>query len=105
MGSQPLGFVLVGLLLVAFGLLASAGGLSWLGRLPGYIRIEGADGRVQAFIPLASMLVASPDADGRDRTVAVDVLRAAASRPPRAFPLERSGSGRAEAFAQRMMTV
>lgn len=61
MGSQPLGLVLVGagLLLVVLGLLAFAGGLSWFGRLPGDIRIEGADGRVQVFIPLASMLVLS----------------------------------------------
>ena len=47
----------LGLLLVLVGLLAWAGGLSWFGRLPGDIRIEGEGTRI--FVPIVSMLVVS----------------------------------------------
>ena len=56
---SPLGPVLVGLglLLVIVGLVAWAGGLSWLGRLPGDLRWE--RGTVRVYAPLASMLLVS----------------------------------------------
>lgn len=46
-----------GVVLVLVGLLAWAGVLSWFGRLPGDIRIEGE--RTRVYFPLASMIVAS----------------------------------------------
>ena len=49
--------VVVGLVIVAVGLLAWAGGLSWFGRLPGDVRIERDSVRVYA--PIVSMLVLS----------------------------------------------
>ena len=56
---RELGPVLVGIgiVVVVIGLLAWAGGLSWFGRLPGDIRIEGDTTRV--YIPWVSMLVIS----------------------------------------------
>ena len=49
--------VVVGLAVVAVGLAAWTGGLSWFGRLPGDIRIEGENTRV--YIPVVSMLIVS----------------------------------------------
>jgi DUF2905 family protein len=49
--------VVAGLVIVAVGLLAWAGGLSWFGRLPGDVRIERESVRVYA--PIVSMLVLS----------------------------------------------
>ena len=49
--------VVVGLAVVAVGVLAWTGGLSWFGRLPGDIRIERENVRV--YIPLVSMLIVS----------------------------------------------
>lgn len=49
--------ILLGALAIIAGLVIWAGGLSWFGRLPGDIRIEGENTRV--YIPLASMLVVS----------------------------------------------
>ena len=56
---RELGPVLVGIgiVVVVIGLLAWAGGLSWFGRLPGDIRIEGETTRV--YIPWVSMRVIS----------------------------------------------
>jgi uncharacterized membrane protein YidH (DUF202 family) len=57
-GSQ-VGVLLVGLglLLVAVGLVAWAGGFSWLGRLPGDLRFEGE--RTRVYVPITSMIVVS----------------------------------------------
>lgn len=49
--------VLLGVLAIVAGLIIWSGGLSWFGRLPGDIRIEGEHTRV--YIPLVSMLVVS----------------------------------------------
>ena len=49
--------VVVGLVIVAIGLLAWTGGLSWFGRLPGDVRVERDSVRVYA--PIVSMLVIS----------------------------------------------
>ncbi len=49
--------ILLGALAIVVGLVVWAGGLSWFGRLPGDIRIEGEHTRV--YIPLVSMLVVS----------------------------------------------
>lgn len=49
--------ILIGVVLVVAGLLVRAGGLSWLGRLPGDIRIERENVRV--YVPLVSMLLVS----------------------------------------------
>lgn len=49
--------VVAGLVIVAIGLLAWAGGLSWFGRLPGDVRVERDSVRVYA--PIVSMLVVS----------------------------------------------
>lgn len=49
--------VVVGILVVATGVLIWAGGFSWFGRLPGDIRIE--RGNVRVYIPLVSMLLVS----------------------------------------------
>lgn len=52
-----LGIAVVGLVLVVVGVLVATGALSWLGRLPGDIRIEGERSRV--FIPITSMILIS----------------------------------------------
>lgn len=49
--------VLAGVVVVVVGLLVMTGALSWFGRLPGDIRIEGE--RTRVYIPLASMLLVS----------------------------------------------
>lgn len=56
---RELGPVLVGIgiVVVVIGLLAWSGGMSWFGRLPGDIRVEGGNTRV--YIPWVSMLVIS----------------------------------------------
>ena len=46
-----------GLVLLCVGLLTWTGALSWLGNLPGDIRIEGENTRV--YIPITSMLLVS----------------------------------------------
>ena len=57
--SRPAGIFLVvaGIALVVVGLLVLTGGLSWFGRLPGDIRIE--RGNVRVDVPLVSMLLVS----------------------------------------------
>lgn len=59
MSHQQIGLLVAGagLIIALIGLVIWAGGLSWFGRLPGDIRIEGENARV--FIPLASMLLLS----------------------------------------------
>ncbi|MDP8970359.1 MAG: DUF2905 domain-containing protein [Actinomycetota bacterium] len=42
---------------IVVGLLVASGGLSWFGRLPGDIRIEGEHTRV--YIPITSMIIVS----------------------------------------------
>ncbi|MGM0385278.1 MAG: DUF2905 domain-containing protein [Actinomycetota bacterium] len=56
---RELGPVLVGIgiVVVVIGILAWSGGLSWFGRLPGDIRVEGENTRL--YIPWVSMLVVS----------------------------------------------
>ncbi len=56
---RELGPVLVGIgvVVLVIGLLAWSGGLSWFGRLPGDIRIEGENTRL--YIPWVSMLLVS----------------------------------------------
>ena len=49
--------IALGLFTVIVGLLVYSGGLSWFGRLPGDIRIEGDHTRV--YIPIASMVLVS----------------------------------------------
>lgn len=49
--------VVVGLAVLAVGVLTWTGGLSWFGRLPGDIRIE--RGNTRVYIPLVSMLIVS----------------------------------------------
>lgn len=49
--------IVLGVLLVGVGVVASTGALSWFGRLPGDIRIEKPGVRVYA--PLTSMIVVS----------------------------------------------
>jgi Protein of unknown function (DUF2905) len=49
--------VLVGLAIVALGLLIWSGALSWFGRLPGDVRIE-RDG-LRIYFPLTSMILVS----------------------------------------------
>ena len=49
--------IVVGIMIVVGGLLLLSGGLSWLGRLPGDIRIERENTRV--YIPIVSMLLIS----------------------------------------------
>jgi hypothetical protein len=49
--------VLVGGLLIALGVLWNLGWLSWFGRLPGDVRIEGEHARV--YVPITSMLLVS----------------------------------------------
>ncbi len=59
MTGRSFGMLLIGLGLAtaALGLLITVGLLSWFGRLPGDIRIEGEGTRV--YIPLTSMLLIS----------------------------------------------
>lgn len=49
--------VVVGLAVVAVGLLAWTGALSWFGRLPGDIRVERPNARV--YVPITSMILVS----------------------------------------------
>jgi hypothetical protein len=49
--------VLIGFALIALGLLAWTGALSWYGRLPGDIRVERPGVRV--YVPITSMLIVS----------------------------------------------
>jgi len=49
--------IVVGLALVAAGLIALTGAFDWFGRLPGDIRIERDGSRI--FIPITSMVVVS----------------------------------------------
>ncbi len=55
--SPAIVLVVIGLVLVALGLVALTGALDWFGRLPGDIRMEGDNSRV--FIPITSMVVVS----------------------------------------------
>lgn len=59
MGSRPLGIILVGLgvAVVVVGLLVWSGALSWVGRLPGDIRIEREN--VRFYFPITSMILIS----------------------------------------------
>ena len=49
--------IIAGVCIIIIGILILVGGLSWFGRLPGDIRIEGERSRV--YIPLTSMLLIS----------------------------------------------
>lgn len=49
--------IIVGLVAVGIGVLALTGALSWFGRLPGDLRIEGE--RTRVYIPITSMLIVS----------------------------------------------
>jgi hypothetical protein len=49
--------VVAGVAVAGLGLLVWVGGLSWFGRLPGDLRLEGGRGRV--LVPVTSMLLAS----------------------------------------------
>lgn len=49
--------IVIGLTIMVLGLLAHFGALSWLGHLPGDIRIEGEHSRV--YIPITTMLLVS----------------------------------------------
>lgn len=49
--------IAAGILIVIIGLLLLSGGLSWLGRLPGDIRIE--RGSTYIYIPITTMLLLS----------------------------------------------
>ena len=49
--------IAVGAIIVVGGLLLLSGSLSWLGRLPGDIRIEGEN--VKVYIPIVSMVLVS----------------------------------------------
>ncbi len=70
MSSTSIGLtiIIVGLAIVAIGILFAIGALSWFGRLPGDIRIEGDSVRV--FVPITSMLLISVIL-----TLAVNILR------------------------------
>jgi DUF2905 family protein len=59
MASRPLGLVLVilGVAVVAIGLLVWSGALSWFGRLPGDVRID--RGNFKIFFPFTSMILVS----------------------------------------------
>lgn len=59
MGSRPLGILLLvlGAAIALAGLLVWAGWLSWLGRLPGDVRIEREN--VKIFVPFTSMILVS----------------------------------------------
>lgn len=55
--STGLVIVVLGAVAVVVGLLVMSGALSWFGRLPGDIRIEGT--RTRVFIPITSMIILS----------------------------------------------
>jgi hypothetical protein len=55
--STGLLLVVVGLGVALLGLLVATGALSWFGRLPGDIRLEG--DRTRVFLPITSMVVVS----------------------------------------------
>jgi uncharacterized membrane protein len=59
MSNQQTGvlIIVIGVGIVLLGIIVWLGGLSWFGKLPGDIRIEGASGQV--FIPLTSMILIS----------------------------------------------
>ncbi len=59
MDARDVGIVVVfaGLAIVLLGVLISTGALSWFGRLPGDVRIEGRN--VKVYAPIVSMLVLS----------------------------------------------
>lgn len=59
MPNRPLGLVIVvlGVAVVAIGLLVWSGALSWFGRLPGDLRID--RGNVKVFFPITSMILIS----------------------------------------------
>ena len=59
MGSRPLGILLVGLgvAVIVVGLLVWSGALSWVGRLPGDVRIEREN--VRFYFPITSMILIS----------------------------------------------
>ena len=70
MQNRPLGWLIVvlGVVVVAVGLLVWSGALSWFGRLPGDIRID--RGNVKVFFPITSMILISIVL-----TVALNLLR------------------------------
>jgi uncharacterized membrane protein len=49
--------VVLGIVIVVVGLLTWSGGLQWIGRLPGDIRIE--RGSVRVYVPIVSMALIS----------------------------------------------
>lgn len=49
--------IVIGLVVVGVGVLAATGALSWFGRLPGDLRIEGE--RTRVYVPITSMLIVS----------------------------------------------
>jgi hypothetical protein len=55
--STGLLLIVVGLVIGLLGLLVATGALSWFGRLPGDIRLEG--GRTRIFLPITSMVLVS----------------------------------------------
>ena len=59
MGSRPFGLLLValGVAVVVVGFLVWSGALSWVGRLPGDVRID--RGNVKIFFPITSMILIS----------------------------------------------
>ena len=59
MDSRSAGVVVIaiGAIIVVGGLLMLSGGLSWLGKLPGDIRVEGEN--VKVYIPIVSMVLVS----------------------------------------------
>jgi hypothetical protein len=59
MGSRPFGLLLValGVAVVVVGVLVWSGALSWVGRLPGDVRID--RGNVKIFFPITSMILIS----------------------------------------------
>jgi hypothetical protein len=59
MGSRPFGLLLValGVAVIVVGVLVWSGALSWVGRLPGDVRID--RGNVKVFFPITSMILIS----------------------------------------------
>ena len=57
--SRNLGLIIagIGVVVVVIGVLVATGALSWFGRLPGDIRIEGENTRV--YVPITSMILVS----------------------------------------------
>jgi uncharacterized membrane protein YidH (DUF202 family) len=55
--STGLLIIVVGVVVVLIGVLTATGALSWFGRLPGDIRIQGE--RTRVFIPITSMIIVS----------------------------------------------